>query len=139
MGDFSDLEKTAATDRTEGDSNKRTRPLHSELRSKFDACIKPRKPRSFGGVDVGDFQDQGTTAATAQTEGDSDKRAPPSHSPLRTKLDACIKPRKPRIFGGVDVGYFSDLGTAAATARTEGDSDKHYLCTRHCESNSMHA
>ena len=78
----------------------------------------------FWGVDVGDFQDQGTTAATAQTEGDSNKRAPPSHSALCIKLDACLKSRKPRSFGGVDVGDFPDLENTVATARTNEDSDK---------------
>ena len=124
VGDFQDLGTTAATARTKGDSDKRAPPSLSVLRNKLDARIKPRKPRSLEGVNVGDFQDLGTTVATARTEGDSDKRAPPSHSILRTKLDARIKPRKPRSFEGVDVGDFQDLENTAATDRTEGDSSK---------------
>ena len=90
---------------------------------------KTTEPRSFGGVDVGDFSDLGTAAATARMERDSDKRTLPSHSALRIQLNACIKLRKSRGFGGVNERDFQDQGTTVATARTGEDSDKHHLRT----------
>ena len=68
MDDFPDLGTTAATARMEGDTDKRTPSSHLALRTEHNACLKPWKLLSFGGVDVDDFPDLGMTAATARME-----------------------------------------------------------------------
>ena len=88
---------------------------------------------------MGNFQDQGTAVATAQMEGDSDKRAPPSHSTLRIKLDACLKSQKPRSFGGVDVWIFQIWKTLwLQLERVKTRTNEHHLRTQHRELNSIH-
>ena len=115
-----------------------TRPSsHSALRIKLDACLKQWKPRCFEGVDVGNFQDLGTTEATARTEGDSNTTfalGTANQTRCMSKITETMN------FWGCRCGGFSRsrkhwLQLEWRVIRT----NEHHLRTRHCKPNSMHA